>query len=297
MRILVTGREGQLARALAAMKASDLEMVCLGRPELNITSRSSVDKAISNFSPEVVVNTAAYTAVDKAESDQDAAYATNAIGAANVAAATAAVGIPVIHVSTDYVFSGDKTSPYVETDPVDPQSVYGASKLRGERAVAEANPAHIIVRTAWVYSVWGHNFLKTMLRLAQTRDEVGVVADQSGNPTYAPELARGIVAAAQVALDAPRSEHWSGIYHLAGTGDAVWADFAEMIFEASASVGGPWAQVKRIGTEDYKTPARRPMNSRLDCQKFQTVFNFSSPDWRTSTLECVAALHALENEA
>jgi len=297
MRILVTGREGQLARALAAMKASDLDMVCLGRPELNISSRSSVDKAIWTFNPDVVVNTAAYTAVDKAESDQDAAYATNAIGAANVAAATAAVGIPVIHVSTDYVFSGDKPSPYVETDPVDPQSVYGASKLRGERLVVKSNPAHIIVRTAWVYSVWGHNFLKTMLRLAQTRDEVGVVADQRGNPTYAPELARGIVAAAQVALDAPRSEHWSGIYHLAGTGDAVWADFAEAIFAASAAVGGPSARVKRIGTEDYKTPARRPMNSRLDCQKFQSVFNFSSRDWQTSTLECVAALHALENDA
>ena len=296
MRILVIGREGQLARALSAMKATDLEVVCLGRPEMDITSRHSIDESISNIRPDIVVNAAAYTAVDKAESDQAAAYATNAHGAGKVAASAAASGIPVIHVSTDYVFSGEKQSPYVETDEVDPRSVYGASKLDGERAVAAANPAHIIVRTAWVYSVWGNNFLKTMLKLSQTRDEIGVVADQLGNPTYAPALARGLIAAARVALAAPQSADWRGMFHLAGTGDAVWADFAEAIFDASAKAGGKSAQVKRISTRDYPTPACRPMNSRLDCRKFQNAFGFSSPDWRTSTIKCVADLNALRNQ-
>jgi dTDP-4-dehydrorhamnose reductase len=296
MRILVTGREGQLARALSAMNAADLEVVCLGRPEMDVTNRASIDESLSNIRPDIVVNAAAYTAVDKAESDQAAAYAANATGAGNVAASAAASGIPVIHVSTDYVFSGEKTSPYVETDEVDPQSVYGASKLHGERAVAAANPAHIIVRTAWVYSVWGNNFLKTMLRLSQTLDEIGVVADQRGNPTYAPELARGLIAAARVALAAPQSAGWRGLFHLAGTGEAVWADFAEVIFDASAKAGGKSVQVKRISTRDYPTSARRPINSCLDCGKFQDVFGFSSPDWRTSTVECVADLNSLGNQ-
>lgn len=297
MRILVTGREGQLARALSDMDRANLEIHCLGRPELDVADRSTIDRAISTFKPDILVNTAAYTAVDKAESDPASAFAINSCGAANAATAAAANEIPIIHISTDYVFSGDKLTPYLETDSVAPQGVYGASKLEGERAVAAANPAHVIVRTAWVYSPWGKNFLKTMLSLSQTLEEIGVVADQRGNPTYAPALAEGIVAAARTALAAPRGRQWRGTFHLAGTGEAVWADFAEEIFSASRKTGGMAARVRRIATADYPTPARRPMNSRLDCGKFRDVFGFVSPDWRLSVVECIAGLKLLESHA
>ncbi|MGV1867588.1 MULTISPECIES: dTDP-4-dehydrorhamnose reductase [unclassified Rhizobium] len=292
MRILVAGREGQVARAFSALNNPEIDIVCIGRPTLDIRDRLSIDRAIEKVNPHIVVNAAAYTAVDRAENDRETAYAANRDGAGNASAAAAAAGIPIIHISTDYVFSGDKALPYVESDLVSPQGVYGASKLAGELAVATANPAHIIIRTSWIYSVWGNNFLKTMLRLASTCDEIGVVADQRGNPTYAPELVRGIVTAARVALLAPQSTHWRGIFHLSGNGDTVWADFAEAIFEASARGGGDSARVLRICTADYPTAARRPINSCLDSGKFRNVFDFASREWKESVVECIATLNS-----
>ncbi|UUP18244.1 dTDP-4-dehydrorhamnose reductase [Nitratireductor thuwali] len=295
MRILVTGREGQVARALAFCGTDGVSITCVGRPDLDITDRSSIDRAIKEIRPDILVNPAAYTAVDKAESEPETAFAVNRDGARNAAAAAAAAGMPVVHLSTDYVFAGDKPSPYVETDATGPASVYGHSKLAGEEAVAEANPAHVILRTAWVYSPWGHNFVKTMLRLAETRDTVRVVADQHGAPTYAPDIADCVVIVALAAFAALESEAWRGTYHVTAAGETNWAGFAEAIFAASAARGGPTARVEPISTADYPTPARRPRNSRLSNGKFCTTFAHTLPDWRDRVQMCVAGAILNEN--
>lgn len=288
MRALVTGSNGQVATALARLDGKGVEIVCVGRPELDIVEIKTIRAAIARVRPDVVVNAAAHTAVDKAEGEPEAAFAVNAVGAGNVAAAAADAGLPVVHISTDYVFSGDKNSPYVETDPVAPAGVYGRSKLAGEEAVARANPNSAILRTAWVYSPWGSNFLKTMLRLAETRDRVNVVADQRGNPTYAPDIADGIVVVARALIEG--AERSRGVFHMAARGEATWADFAEAIFAASAGLGGSVASVGRITTAEYPTPAKRPANSRLDSTLFERTFGHSLPDWRERVPLCVEAI-------
>lgn len=287
MRLLVTGSNGQVARALGALALADVEVVLRGRPDLDIVDRASVEHAIAETRPDLVVNPAAYTAVDKAESEPDLAFAANRDGAANVAAAAARHGLPVIHLSTDYVFSGEAGRAYVESDPTEPTGVYGASKLAGERAVAASNPAHAILRTAWVYAPWGHNFLKTMLRLAATRDTVRVVADQHGTPTYAPHIAEAIVAVARGMLASPDKR---GVFHMTAGGATTWAGFAEAIFERSAALGGPSARVERIATADYPTPARRPANSRLDSGRFQRLFGVGLPRWEEGVGDCLQVL-------
>ncbi|ALN73836.1 dTDP-4-dehydrorhamnose reductase [Aureimonas sp. AU20] len=292
MRLLVTGRDGQVAQALLTLSGGDLELVALGRPALDITDRASLDLAIAEHRPDAVVNAAAYTAVDKAESEEAAAFAVNAEGAGNAAAAAAAAGLPVIHISTDYVFAGDKSAPYVETDPTGPQGVYGRSKLEGERLVAEANPNHAILRTAWVYGPYGANFLKTMLRLSQTRDELRVVGDQRGTPTYAPDIAGGIVAVARKLVSgAPEAR---GTFHMVAEGETTWAGFAEAVFERLAASGGKTVRVEPITTADYPTPARRPANSRLDTARFRAAFGHSLPVWTDGVTRCMAALAANE---
>jgi dTDP-4-dehydrorhamnose reductase len=277
---MVVGREGQVARALAEKTTNHLSITCLGRPALDIINKESIERAIIEHSPDIVVNAAAYTAVDKAESEPDLAFAINRDGAGNVAVAAAAAGIPLVHLSTDYVFPGDKPSPYSEADLPGPTSVYGRSKLEGETAVAAENPAHVILRTAWVYAPWGHNFARTMLRLAETRDTVNVVADQQGTPTYAPDIADGILTVARTALGLPQDQSWRGIFHMTAQGATTWAGFAEAVFAASAAIGGPTASVQKITTAEYPTPARRPANSRLDNSKFQNVFRYSLPQWQ-----------------
>jgi dTDP-4-dehydrorhamnose reductase len=290
MRILVTGRDGQVARALVDQAGPDLVVEARGRPELDITNRASIDRAIHEFGPDVLVNAAAYTAVDKAESEAAAAFAVNRDGAGNAAAAAAAAGIPIIHLSTDYVFSGDGVAAYREVDPTGPTSIYGRSKLDGEIAAAAANPAHAILRTSWVYAPWGHNFAKTMLRLAADRDTVRVVADQHGAPTYAPDIAAGILAVARSALAEPRLGGWRGVFHMTAAGETTWAELAEAVFAESAERGGPWAHVEPITTADYPTPARRPANSRLDNTKFHKTFAHALPDLRDGVRRCVRAL-------
>jgi dTDP-4-dehydrorhamnose reductase len=284
VRLVVTGREGQVAASLlqAGQARAGVEVIAIGRPQLDLAKPDTVIDTIAASKPDIVVSAAAYTAVDQAEDEPDQAFAVNAVGAGKVAQAAAQLGVPIIHLSTDYVFDGSAPGAYVETDATAPASVYGASKLAGEQAIASANPHHLIVRTAWVYSPFGKNFVKTMLRLATDRDEIAVVADQWGNPTSALDIADAILhAAAQ--LHGNRSFRAFGIYHLAGTGEANWSGFARHILDTSRVSGGPWARVRDIATMDYPTKARRPANSRLSSAKFAAVFNWNAPDWRQST--------------
>lgn len=289
MRILVTGRQGQLACCLADRSNGAHEIVAVGRPELDIEKRETIAAAIAKYRPDVLVNPAAYTAVDRAETEEDAAFAVNALGAENAAAAAADTGLPIIHISTDYVFAGDKPSPYVESDPTDPAGAYGRTKLEGERRVLAANPRSVVLRTAWVFSAYGGNFLKTMLRLAGERDSLRIVADQHGTPTYGPDIAAGVIAVAD-RMVADRDGDWPGIYHMVAHGETSWAGFAEAIFAASRDRGGAFADVVPITTAEYPTPARRPANSRLDTKRFEAAFGHQLPNWQDGVLRCLGAL-------
>ena len=283
MKLLVTGRTGQIARSLLDLANEEIAIVACGRPELDIVDRAAIDRAIAAHRPDVVVSAGAYTAVDQAESDEATAFAVNRDGAGNVAAAAVAAGLPLIHISTDYVFDGAKPTPYIETDKTAPQGVYGVSKLAGEEAVLAALPGAVVLRTAWVFSFYGNNFLKTMLRLAHGRDLVRVVVDQCGNPTYAPDIAAGIVAVARRIVSEPVSSADTrprGVFHMTAAGEANWAGFADEIFKQSKDRGGPFARVEPITTAEYPTPAKRPANSRLDCSHFITAFNHKIPHWQ-----------------
>ncbi|MFA1624414.1 dTDP-4-dehydrorhamnose reductase [Rhizobium mongolense] len=282
MRIAVTGKQGQAVQSLMRRGAEKgVEIIAVGRPEMDLADPASVAAAFSLVHPDVIVSAAAYTAVDRAESEPDLAFAVNAAGAAAVAEAAARIGVPVIHISTDYVFSGDKPSAYTEEDMTGPISVYGQSKLAGEWAVAAANPNHVILRTAWVYSPFGANFLKTMLRLSETRDHLSVVADQTGCPTSALDIAEAILAIASRLVTDP-APSLRGTFHLTGSGEASWADFAEEIFAELHKSGGKSIRVERITTADYPTPAKRPANSRLSGDKLASIYGIRLPDWKQS---------------
>lgn len=295
MRLAVTGKNGQVVSALRALANDRLEILSLGRPELDLAQPATVAAALRGAKPDVVVSAAAYTAVDKAENDADLAFAINRDGARAVAQAAGEMGIPVIHLSTDYVFDGTKATAYAEGDATGPTSVYGRSKLEGEQAVAGATANHAILRTAWVYSEYGSNFVKTMLRLGESRDEINVVADQFGCPTSANDIARAIVTVAEK-LSADPSAHLRGVFHLSGTGETSWADFARQIFAYSAKGGERQVTVNSITTAQYPTPARRPANSRLDCGKLETAYGIRLPAWQTSTRAVVNALTASKKE-
>lgn len=292
LRIAVTGRTGQVVTALVERgMAAGHEVITLGRPELDLADPASVARALEAVAPDVVVSAAAYTAVDKAETESDLAHAVNGVGAGAVAEAARALGVPLVHVSTDYVFDGRLERPYVESDPTGPTGVYGASKLAGEEAVLAAHPeGSAVLRVAWVYSPFGGNFVKTMLRLAGDRDEVSVVADQIGNPTSALDIADGILMVASN-LVANGDPALRGVFHMTARGEASWADFAQAIFTASAAVGGPSATVRRITTTDYPTPATRPANSRLDCTRIAQVHGVTLPDWQGAVKDIVARLN------
>jgi dTDP-4-dehydrorhamnose reductase len=291
VRVLVTGREGQVARSLVESAAADpgIELVAVGRPQLDLLQPETVRSAILAAQPDIVVSAAAYTAVDRAEDEVERAFAVNVGGAGAVAAAAAEAGAAVVHLSTDYVFSGDGAGEYAETDATGPQNVYGRSKLEGERAVAAANPRHVILRTAWIYSPFGKNFARTMLALAGQRDHVRVVADQYGNPTAAADIADGILRVAKTVAAGALPESY-GIFHLAGEGSTDWAGFARQIFATSASLGGPSARVEEIATADYPAKARRPQNSRLSCEKLLAVYGWRPPAWQGSCRAVVGRL-------
>jgi dTDP-4-dehydrorhamnose reductase len=291
MRILVAGGQGQLARALveAARGRPRVRVEALGRPQLDLSRTDSVARAVESAKPDLIVNAAAYTAVDKAESETEMAFAVNRDGAGALAAAARAANAPIIHISTDYVFDGRKSGAWVETDATNPLGAYGRSKLAGELAVVAANPRHVILRTAWLYAPYGSNFLRTMLRLARERPELRVVADQHGQPTYVPHLAEAVLAIAASLEDEQRRNPW-GTYHAAARGEATWHAFASAIVRAGARLGVPQVPVVAITTAEYPTPAARPANSRLDCSKLERTFGIRLPHWHEGLAECIAEL-------
>lgn len=279
MRIVVTGKAGQVVTALRERGArAGHDVIALGRPELDLAEPDTVWRSLAARKPDVVVSAAAYTAVDRAETERDLAFMINSAGASAVASATAALGVPLIHISTDYVFDGKSERPYRETDATGPSGVYGASKLAGETAVLAACGNTAILRVAWVYSPFGANFAKTMLHLAGERDRVSVVADQLGNPTSALDIADGVLMVATNLLTRD-SESLRGVFHMTARGEASWADFAKAIFAASARRGGPCAEVFSIPTANYPTLAARPANSRLDCSLIEQVHGVVLPHW------------------
>ncbi len=293
MRVAVTGANGQIASALlerAVLKRH--EVVALARPQFDLARPETIAPLLAAANVAAVVSAAAYTAVDKAESEPEKAQTVNAAGARALADAAAALGIPVIHLSTDYVFDGTKSRPYIESDATNPLGEYGRSKLAGEQAVLAAHGGNsAILRTAWVYSPFGANFVKTMIQLAIDRDEIGVVADQIGNPTSALDIADGVLAVAE-RLVADPSPELRGIFHLTAAGETSWAGFAEEVFAVSRRLGGQAARVRHITTAEYPTPARRPANSRLNCDKLAAVHGIRLPAWQRATERVVARLLA-----
>jgi dTDP-4-dehydrorhamnose reductase len=287
MRLLVVGREGQLAQSIArqATRRADIETRFLGRPELDLEEPESARAAILSASPDIVINTAAYTAVDQAEEEPERAFRINATAAGEIAAAAEQAGAPVIYLSTDYVFDGTATAPLDEQQPVSPINVYGRSKLAGEEQVRSANPRHLILRTAWLFSPYGRNFVRTMLRLASSGGHVRVVEDQYGNPTEARDLAK-----AMLDIVAHSGVAWGRTYHLAGSEATNWAELARQVFAASAALGGPVAEVKGIPTHDYPTPAQRPLRTMLDSRSFADDLGISLPPYCLSVAPCVRDL-------
>lgn len=289
MRIVVTGKDGQVVTALKALATSDIEVITLGRPEADLAQPQTLEAPLRAAQPDVIISAAAYTAVDKAESEPELAMAVNAKGPGELARLAAQLNIPIVHLSTDYVFDGAKAEPYVETDPTGPASVYGATKLAGEQAIATATPNHVILRTAWVYSPYGNNFVKTMLRLGETRDSLNVVADQYGCPTYALEIARALIEVAKrVAYDPTPALR--GTFHLAAQGEASWAEFATEIFAGAEARGRKPVTVNAIPTTEYPTPAKRPANSRLEGQKLRAVYAIELDPWQKSLDQCLDLL-------
>lgn len=287
--ILVTGGAGQVGLELArADWPAEVVLHCPSRSELDLSDPGSVRQAFGAMPYAAVINAAAYTAVDKAEIEVAAAFAANALGPAAIAQVAREADVPMVQVSTDYVFDGAADRPYVEDDPTGPLGVYGASKLAGELAVRLAAPRSVVLRTAWVLSPFRANFARTMLRLAAERDTVRVVADQHGCPTAARDIAgalRTITLRMIAERDAP-----TGVYHFVNAGETTWAGLAEAVFQASAARGGPSARVEPITTADYPTPARRPANSRLSTAKLERDYGVSPRPWREAVDEIVGEL-------
>lgn len=292
MKVLVVGGlDGQVARALAALAAPDFRVEVRGPPGTDLTVERTLSEAVSVARPDVVICSGALTAVDLAETQEDLAFAVNGTGPGALARICARRGVPMIHLSTDYVFDGAKPSPYLEEDPACPVNVYGRSKLAGEQAVLAASGRAVVVRLTWVHDALGRNFVRTMLRLAGVRERIGVVNDQFGRPTYAPHVARGLKSiAARLAEDdaAP-----VGVFHMTNQGPFIsWCDFAEAVFAGARARGGPTALVDPIATSSYPTPAERPANSMLDCTKIRAAYGVELPDWReglAQSLDLIAA--------
>lgn len=277
--VLLTGARGQVGWEVARRAAAaGFTVKACGHSDLDIAQRDAVARAVDDAAPKAVINAGAYTAVDKAESERDAAFAVNRDGPANLTDACARAQIPLIHISTDYVFDGAKTSAYVENDPVAPLGVYGASKLAGEDAVRSSGARHVILRTAWVYGIEGHNFVKTMLRLGRERDTLRVVADQHGCPTFAGDLADAILAVVRNVTANPKPDMW-GTFHCVNAEATTWNAFARKIFDLAAPKLGKKPVVEAITTADYPTPAKRPANSVLDCGKIKRIHGIALRPW------------------
>ena len=280
MALLVFGRSGQVARALADLAP---DAVFLGREEADLSDPEACAAAIRRLAPEAVINAAAHTAVDQAESEETLALRINGESPGRMAESCAALGIPFVTISTDYVFDGAGEAPFRPDHPTAPLNAYGRSKAAGEAAVMAAGGPCVVLRTSWVFSAEGRNFLTTMLRLSQTRDRLGIVADQVGGPTTADAIAAACLRIVAALKADPGTR---GIYHFTGAPDVSWAEFAEAIFAAA----GRSVTVDALTTEDYPTPARRPRNSRLDCSATERAFGIGRPDWRAATARMVASL-------
>jgi dTDP-4-dehydrorhamnose reductase len=290
MTVLVIGQSGQIARALGRMQArSILDYSFVGHDKVDLCRRETLEAAIDYAKPRMVINAAAYTAVDEAEVETAIAYAVNADGPAYLAVICRHVGIPLIQLSTDYVFSGTKDTPYTPTDLVNPINVYGASKAAGERAVREALQEHVILRLAWVYSDAGRNFVTTMLRLADSHLELRVVADQKSTPTYAFDAASAID---RIAASLLSSRVGWGTYHLTNLGEASWYAFAEAIFAMAGRFGRRAPKLIPISTKEYGAPAPRPAYSVLDTALTSQQFSISMPRWQEGLDRCIASLCA-----
>jgi len=280
MRVLVTGCNGQVGFLLKNILTDKVELLALTRQELDITNEKLVNKVLSDFKPCVVINAAAYTAVDKAESDEKLAFSINSDGPKYLAKATSKVNASLIHISTDYVFEGNKSEPYMETDAVNPHGIYGKSKLAGEVAVSKYCQKHIILRTAWVFGEHGNNFVKTMLRLGKERDALSIVSDQFGGPTYAGDIAKAIMKILHK-IESDKEIQW-GVYHFSGMPHVSWYEFSQAIF-AKAKVKGVLKNtpvLTPIGTKEFPTPAKRPTNSKLNCQAIENEFGIMPSNWQ-----------------
>ena len=292
MRILVVGHSGQLATSLrdAQLPASWI-LHTAGRPELDVLKAASFEEKMDVFGPDVVINTAAWTAVDAAEEHEREAYALNRDAPSLLARVCARHDIPLIHISTDYVFDGKKGKPYTETDETNPLNVYGRSKLAGEEAVRDSGAKHVILRVSWLFGPYGHNFLRTMVRLASERESLNIVADQHGAPTCTLHLADALLALLERWQRNPASFPWNRTWHLAGAGYATWFDLAREIMDASQKLGGPSAQVNPITTAEYPTPATRPMDSRLDCSAIEGELGICLPPWQEGVMVSLERLY------
>lgn len=284
MRVLITGCNGQVGSCLTKQLAhgNNTEVLALDREHLDITNQDAVNTVITEFQPSVVINAAAHTAVDKAEEEVDLSYAINRDGPKYLAQAAQSVDAAILHISTDYVFEGNKAGEYAETDTTNPQGVYGKSKLAGEIAIAEECDKHIILRTAWVFGEHGNNFVKTMLRLGATRDALSIVGDQFGGPTYAGDIAKALIQLAKCITQDDTVEY--GVYHFSGLPHVSWYEFADAIFDVAVQqkvlVNKP--ALTSITTDQYPTPAKRPSNSRLSNEKIMTNFFIEASDWKVA---------------
>lgn len=292
MKILISGAQGQVGKELAAIaNKRNYNVIAASRNELDVTQEHDVVAFISEHAPDIVINAAAYTAVDKAEEEQDRAYAINHDGAKNLAIACSKQQIPLLHISTDYVFDGSKTEPYNENDNVSPLGVYGLSKWQGEQAVRQQLAEHILLRVAWVFGAQGNNFVKTMLRLAKERDELNVVADQFGGPSPAKNIAETLITLAE-RYQKDKTLPW-GTYHYCGAAKTNWCDFAKEIFNQAneKKLINKVVQVNPITTAEYPTPAKRPKNSMLDCSKIKDTFGIDMPEWKNALSEVLTELN------
>jgi dTDP-4-dehydrorhamnose reductase len=288
LKILLTGSEGQIGTELRLLCEAlpDVALLATDLPELDITDQAQVENTFVNFIPDVVINAAAYTAVDAAESDRDSAFAINETGARNLATASQQAGNHLLHISTDFVFDGTQAEPYTEDARPNPLNVYGASKLAGERAVQEACSRHIILRTAWVFSPWGSNFMKTMLRLMTAGTPLKVVDDQFGCPTAAADVAAALLSIASRLADRSSRDH--GTYHYCGSGSTSWYGFASAIRDARAAGEGADVTIEPTATAGYPTAARRPKQSALNCDRVRQTFGLATVDWQAATQREVA---------
>ena len=289
MKILITGQHGQVSRELQLRLQGLGELIVLGRDQLDLANADQIRQQVRAHRPGLIINAAAHTAVDLAESEPDAAFAINAIAPGILAEEAKALGIPLIHYSTDYVFDGTKPAPYIETDTTNPLGVYGQSKLAGEHAIAAVGGEHLILRTSWVYSNHGKNFLLTMQRLLQEKPQMRIVADQIGAPTWAGSIANSTRALIERWLAGEPGE-W-GIYHLTAGGETSWFGFAQAIGEHLREQGKACAELEPIPSSAYPTPAQRPLNSRLDCSRLQQQWHVSQPHWQDALRECLAQQH------